>query len=246
MGEDGLRAINAPVSKQAKSSPPGVPYVGRTMFRYVPAERPVRGESGFSASVRIVSNVFITLAPPCGSAAGCLKGANRLNIVIRKYQAGDLAEMIVLWNEVVAEGIAFPQEEPLDAESAACYFAGQSHCGVAENRDTGTILGLYTLHPNNVGRCGHICNASYAVSAESRGLHIGEKLVLDCVAQAGACGFRILQFNAVVETNVHARHLYERLGFIQLGVIPGGFRMKDGHYEAICPYYLSLNALPAK
>jgi len=37
-------------------------------------------------------------------------------------------------------------------------------------------------------------------------------------------------------SNIHARHLYERLGFAQLGTIPGGFRMKDGHYENICPY----------
>ena len=35
----------------------------------------------------------------------------------------------------------------------------------------------------------------------------------------------------------HARHLYERLGFIQLGTIKGGFRMKNGHFEDICPYY---------
>ncbi len=29
----------------------------------------------------------------------------------------------------------------------------------------------------------------------------------------------------------------KRLGFQPLGVIPGGFRMKDGHYKDICPYY---------
>ena len=69
---------------------------------------------------------------------------------------------------------------------------------------------------------------------------MGEKLVLDCIKQAGRLGFRILQFNAVVASNLHARHLYERLGFVQLGVIPGGFRMKDGHYEDICPYYHEL------
>lgn len=34
-----------------------------------------------------------------------------------------------------------------------------------------------------------------------------------------------------------SNNLYERLGFKQLGVIPGGFLMKDGHYEDICPYY---------
>ena len=45
------------------------------------------------------------------------------------------------------------------------------------------------LHPNNIGRCGHICNASYAVSSSSRGLHIGEKLVLDCLEQGKTNGF---------------------------------------------------------
>ena len=50
-----------------------------------------------------------------------------------------------------------------------------------------------------------------------------------------------LQFNAVVEGNIHARHLYERLGFTQLGTIPRGFRMKDGSFANICPYYKELS-----
>lgn len=104
----------------------------------------------------------------------------------------------------------------------------------------GAIVGLYILHPNNVGRCGHICNASYAVAASGRGQGVGERLVRDCIAAAPSFGFRVLQFNAVVATNSRARRLYERLGFTQLGVIPGGFRMKDGRYEDICPYYRQL------
>ena len=46
-----------------------------------------------------------------------------------------------------------------------------------------------------------------------------------------------LQFNAVVKSNASALHLYEKLGFTQLGVIPGGFLMKDGSYEDIIPHY---------
>lgn len=163
-----------------------------------------------------------------------------MQIIVREYTEQDLPEMIRIWNEVVEEGIAFPQEEFLTMETGRAFFASQTYNGVAADNESGKIYGLYILHPNNIGRCGHICNASYAVSKESRGLHIGEKLVLDCLEQGRKHGFGVLQFNAVVATNIHARHLYERLGFIQLGVIPKGFRMKDGHYEDICPYYHEL------
>ena len=160
-------------------------------------------------------------------------------MIIRAYKEEDLPEMIYIWNEVVEEGIAFPQEELLDDKTGADFFASQSYTGVAET-DDGMVAGLYILHPNNVGRCGHICNASYAVNSRLRGMHIGEALVSDCLIKAKEIGFGVLQFNAVVESNIHARHLYERLGFVQLGTIPKGFRMKDGHYENICPYYHEL------
>ncbi len=159
-------------------------------------------------------------------------------MIIRKFEDKDLPAMIAIWNEIVEEGIAFPQEEPLTSETGKAFFESQSYTGVAD--DDGKIVGLYILHPNNVGRCGHICNASYAVDSRVRGLHIGEKLVLDCMEQGAKLGYKVLQFNAVVESNTHARHLYERLGFTRLGTIPGGFRMKDGHYENICPYYHTL------
>ncbi|MBP5606333.1 MAG: GNAT family N-acetyltransferase [Ruminiclostridium sp.] len=160
-------------------------------------------------------------------------------MTIRKYTTDDLNQMIDIWNEVVEEGISFPQEELLDHETGDAFFASQSYCGTAID-DSGAVVGLYILHPNNIGRCGHICNASFAVASSHRGQHFGEKLVMDCINKAKEIGFRILQFNAVVETNTHARHLYERIGFTQSGVIPKGFRMKDGTYENICPYYLVL------
>lgn len=65
------------------------------------------------------------------------------------------------------------------------------------------------------------------LDADCRRQHIGEKLITDCLAQTKRCEFKVMQFNAVVESNTHARHLYERLGFVQLGAIPGGFRMKN-------------------
>ena len=157
---------------------------------------------------------------------------------IRSYRQDDIAEMVGIWNEVVRDGIAFPQEEELHLTSGSAVFASQTYCGVAE--EDGRVIGLYILHPNNVGRCGHIANASYAVGSAARGKGVGRMLVEDSLAQGKAHGFRVLQFNAVVATNAGARHLYEKLGFVQLGTIPGGFRMPDGTYTDICPYYHEL------
>ena len=47
-------------------------------------------------------------------------------------------------------------------------------------------------------------------------------------------------FNAVVTTNVHALHLYKRLGFRQLGVITKGSLMKVGQYEDIVLHSIEL------
>ena len=38
---------------------------------------------------------------------------------IREYIVSDLTEMINIWNEVVEDGIAFPQEELLNEETGA-------------------------------------------------------------------------------------------------------------------------------
>lgn len=159
-----------------------------------------------------------------------------MTITIREYRAGDLSAMLEIWNDVVEEGIAFPQEKPLEkGNDLISFFLSQSFTGVAES--DGQIVGLYILHPNNIGRCGHISNASFAVRSNLRGQHIGEQLVRHCLEKGRELGFRILQFNAVVKTNLGAIHLYEKLGFTPLGTIPGGFRMKDGHYEDVIVFY---------
>ena len=160
---------------------------------------------------------------------------------IRGFTKQDVPAMAEIWNEVVEAGLAFPQEETLTADQAEQFFASQSFTAVAE--DNGVIAGLYILHPNNVGRCGHIANASYAVRRELRGKQIGRELVSHSLRKCAELGFRILQFNAVVADNKPALALYESLGFRQLGVIPGGFRKKDGSYADIIPHYFDVSVL---
>ena len=159
-------------------------------------------------------------------------------MTIRQFEDRDIEQAREIWNEIVRDGVAFPQLEELDTQSGLDFFHSQSFTGVCE--ENGELLGLYILHPNNVGRCGHICNASYAVASRARRRGVGEALVLHCLKTAKELGFRIMQFNAVVSNNTTALRLYAKLGFTQLGVIPGGFLMKDGSYQDIIPHYKEL------
>ena len=165
---------------------------------------------------------------------------SEMNIQIKAYDRKDIDAVKDIWNTVVEDGVAFPQKELLDADTGHLFFSQQSFTGVAFDGDTGEIVGMYILHPNNVGRCGHICNASYAVKKDLRGHHIGEHLVRHCMKKAKELGYGILQFNAVVRTNLPALALYQKLGFTQLGVIPKGFQLKSGEYEDIIPHYIEL------
>ncbi len=160
--------------------------------------------------------------------------------IVREYCEKDLPVMIEIWNEIIREGVAFPQLEGLTLEEGRDFFAQQDFTGVAAEEESGELAGLYILHPNNVGRCGHICNASYAVFSSHRGQGIGEKLVSHCIRKGKELGFGVLQFNAVVANNTRALKLYKKLGFTRLGTIPKGFRMDDGHFEDIVVHYLEL------
>lgn len=166
------------------------------------------------------------------------EGKRIMDIIIRKYKEEELPAMLPIWNKVVEEANAFPQIDPLSYEEAVTFFAAQTLTAVAILE--GEVVGLYILHPNNIGRCGHIANASYAVKGGLRGKKIGEALVRDSLQKAKENAFTIMQFNAVVSTNQAAIHLYEKIGFQRLGVIPGGFQLNDKDYSDIVLFYFQL------
>ena len=60
-----------------------------------------------------------------------------MNIIIREYRADDVSEMNRIWNEVVEDGVAFPQEEYLNEKTGAEFFAAQTYSAVAQDADTG-------------------------------------------------------------------------------------------------------------
>ena len=158
---------------------------------------------------------------------------------IRDLEMTDMTNVISLWNEIIAEGNSFPEDTILSEEEGIEFFATQSAIGVAEDV-SGALRGLYVLRSCGIGRCGHIGTASVAVSSTARGIHIGEKLLKDCMDKAREHGFKILELKDVREENMVANHLFTKLGFRLIGSIPNGFRNKDGSYSNTMIYYCEL------
>lgn len=151
-----------------------------------------------------------------------------MDIEMRTINQADLKQATEIWNSIVAEANSFPGDQLLCEDEAAAMFADQTETICACYGEE--VVGLYILHPNNIGRCGHIANASFAVKEADRGKGIGHQLVQDCLTRSRENGFKGLQFNAVVSTNYPAITLYLKLGFKIIGTIKEGYRLKDNSY----------------
>ncbi|HET8959791.1 GNAT family N-acetyltransferase [Nocardioides sp.] len=104
----------------------------------------------------------------------------------------------------------------------------------------GRILGTAKMGPNRPGHGDHIGTASFMVAPEARGRGVGRALAEHVVQWHRDEGYRGIQFNAVVETNVAAVRLWQDLGFEILGTVPGAFRSPEHGYVGLHVMFLSL------
>jgi ribosomal protein S18 acetylase RimI-like enzyme len=88
----------------------------------------------------------------------------------------------------------------------------------------GEILGTYFIKPNQAGLGAHVCNCGYVVAPAAQGQGVASLMCEHSQRQAVAMGFRAMQFNLVVASNVRAVRLWQHLGFAIVGTLPGAFR----------------------
>lgn len=152
-----------------------------------------------------------------------------MNICFKAYQEKDIPLMQQIWNEILQEGLSFPGDTLYEEEEFTKMLLEQS--GVTCLFVDDQLAGYYILHPNNIGRCSHIANASYAIQKDYRGKKLAEPLVRNSLEEAKRLGFMGMQYNAVVTSNVAAIHTYQKIGFQIIGTIPKGYRLKNGDYS---------------
>jgi L-amino acid N-acyltransferase YncA len=124
---------------------------------------------------------------------------------------------------VVEAGETYAYPEDMTAETGRALWMEQPPGRTVVAVEAGTVLGSAKMGPNRPGRGAHVATASFMVDPAHGGRGVGRALGLHAVDWARAGGYRAMQFNAVVETNVAAVGLWQSLGFEILATVPEAF-----------------------
>ncbi|MFD6138223.1 GNAT family N-acetyltransferase [Promicromonospora sp. NPDC060271] len=160
------------------------------------------------------------------SSADAVPGSGpraRLATTVREATAEDWPDVWPIVREVVRAADTFAYDPAMtEAQARAAWLDVPVRVTVAV-RD-GVVVGTANMYPNRPGPGSHIASGSIMVDRAVRGTGAGRALVEDLIGWARRDGYAAIQFNAVVDTNAGAVHLYESLGFVTLGIAPGAFR----------------------
>lgn len=150
---------------------------------------------------------------------------------IRDATHADWPQIWPFFSEIVSAGETYAYDPDMTSDDArALWLDAPARTVVAVDGTAGTVLGSATMGPNRPGPGSHVATASFMVSSAARGRGVGRALGEEVIAWTAAEGFRAIQFNAVVETNVAAVALWRSLGFAVVGTVPEAFRHpRDGY-----------------
>ena len=141
---------------------------------------------------------------------------------------------------IVAAGETYAYDPEIDEASAReLWMVGPPGRTVVGTRD-GDVVGSANMYANREGPGSHVASASFMVDPERSGHGVGRALGEDMIAWARAAGFRSVQFNAVVETNVRAVRLWQSLGFEIIGTVPAAFDHPADGFVGLHVMYLRL------
>ncbi|MEW8955274.1 N-acetyltransferase family protein [Clostridium sp.] len=159
-----------------------------------------------------------------------------ISFKIRKYEKRDINSIKNIWNSIVDDGESYMYDEEFSTEEIEKMLENQSavYCGV---NDKDEVIGFYILHPNFMGRGGHIANATYGIHKNYRGFGVGRELGKHSIEMAKKLNFKAIQFNAVISTNIGAVYLWESLEFKRIGEIPKAFVKNDGKVVSLYIYH---------
>lgn len=145
-------------------------------------------------------------------------------------RAADAADHDAIWAIIepvirAGETLALPRDMSREA-ALALWFSADRTLRVVEA--DGMLLGVFYVRPNQEGGGAHVANAGYVTAAHATGRGVAQHMCAASLKLARAQGFRAMQFNFVVSSNVRAVALWEAMGFAVVGRLPEAFERPSG------------------
>jgi len=146
---------------------------------------------------------------------------------IREYVKSDWPRVWPILQEAVRAGDTYTfSPQSTDEEIRKAWVDAPAKTFVSCDAE-GLIVGTYFIKANQPGLGAHVCNCGYVVARSAQGMGIASLMCEHSQSQALAMGFRAMQFNFVVSTNMRAIRLWERLRFSVVGRLRGAFNHKE-------------------
>ena len=149
---------------------------------------------------------------------------------VSKQQEADWPDVWRVLKPAFRAGVSYPLPLDVSEEDARRYWIKTDGYNAVARDETGAVIGVYYLRPDQGGPGDHICNAGYVVAQEARGKGVAVSLCLQSQDKARSMGFRGMKFNLVVSTNEPAIKAWKKAGMEIIGVTPGAFHLPDGRY----------------
>ena len=148
-------------------------------------------------------------------------------MMIRTATTADWLQIWPFFARIVADGETYAYPPDLTAESGQTLWLekppGQTVVAAEGSGADSIILGTAKMGPNRAGRGAHVATASFMINPAHQGKGVGRALGEYVLTWARDAGYHSMQFNAVVETNASAVHLWQALGFEILTTVPEAF-----------------------
>jgi L-amino acid N-acyltransferase YncA len=145
-------------------------------------------------------------------------------MLIRDATEEDWPQIWPFLRQIVRDGETYAYDPDMDEVVAReLWLVGPPGRTVVAVQKDGTVIGTANMYANRPGRGSHVASASFMVDPRASGQGVGRALGEEVLAWARSGGFRAMQFNAVVETNVPAIALWRSLGFEIIGTVPEAF-----------------------
>ncbi len=131
--------------------------------------------------------------------------------------------------QIAAEGrtYAWPPDVSREMAPSLWFFP---NARVYAARMNGELAGTFYLRPNHLGPASHTANGGFMVNPRFAGGGVCTRMGEHAMSEARRLGYRAMQFNMVVSTNLPSVAVWKKLGFTEIARVPEGYCLPDGNY----------------